>query len=265
MALSMVGVTPSAKSGTGPRTQPGPETMRGHADGVARPGRMEGARRRPTGWAFVLLLLAITAPTQPLSASESDLLPALRAGGRVLVFTATEAPDRTAAASRSSSSDCRAPRNLSHSAQQSAKALGDGFRNQEIDFDQVVSSPDCRSRHTAFLAIGADWVRYDERLAPDCDRRAPGFERALHNWLQSEPEAGRNHLLFVQSCALRNHATIGALPCVQGLRPGDAVVFHGTRALGCLGHGHWQAWAARPHWSERLDPDSSFPFRRPGP
>lgn len=200
----------------------------------------------------------------PTTADTGKLLEQLRAGGLVLVFAAAEAPAPDEPNPPASASDCRAPRSLSPAGQGLAKALGDGFRNRELDFETVLSSPDCRSRHTAFLAIGADWVGYREGLASDCASANPAaFEAALTELMAAVP-AGRNRLVFAQACALRGLDRWQQNACPRSLQPGDALVMQPSgsgRLLGCLDRRYWVDSAARPHWSRRLEDLPPFPFR----
>lgn len=180
-----------------------------------------------------------------VAGSSAPPLDALRAGGLVIVFrhaaTDQSRPDREPV----DLDDCATQRNLSHTGQADARAIGTAFRDLGIPVGTVWTSPYCRARDTANLAFGrAEVVPGLERLYPQRDEAADRHTSDLIR--QHAPAAGQPHLVI---------AAHGVYPSVLSppvtLAEGEAAVYtvadDRVRLLGRVPPRHWTTLTALPN------------------
>jgi phosphohistidine phosphatase SixA len=108
--------------------------------------------------ALLCLLCALSATLWLRPALAQDTAPAwslLRQPGYVVFMRHSEAPGY-ADPPNYNLEDCSTQRNLVDSGRAHARRTGDAFRRNGITFQRVLTSPWCRCKETALLAMGKD-------------------------------------------------------------------------------------------------------------
>jgi len=107
---------------------------------------------------LLCLLCALSLASWPLPAAAQDTAPAwslLRQPGHVAFMRHSEAPGY-ADPPGYKLDDCSTQRNLVDSGRAHARRTGGAFRRNGIVFQRVLTSPWCRCKETALLAIGRE-------------------------------------------------------------------------------------------------------------
>jgi phosphohistidine phosphatase SixA len=115
-------------------------------------------RRTWANFCITYLLCALSIAAWPRPAAAQDAAPAwslLRQPGHVVFMRHSEAPGY-ADPPGYKLEDCSTQRNLVDSGRAHARRTGEAFRRNGIVFQRVLTSPWCRCKETALLAIGQD-------------------------------------------------------------------------------------------------------------
>jgi broad specificity phosphatase PhoE len=108
--------------------------------------------------ATLLIVLALTAAGLATSAAAQDEAAAwalLKQPGHVVFMRHSEAPGY-ADPPGFTLEDCATQRNLVDSGREHARRTGDALRRNGVTFARVLTSPWCRCKETALLAVGRD-------------------------------------------------------------------------------------------------------------
>ena len=108
--------------------------------------------------ALLCLWCALSIASWPQPAAGQDTAPAwslLRRPGHVVFMRHSEAPGY-ADPPGYTLEDCSTQRNLVDSGRAHARRTGEAFRRNDIVFQRVLTSPWCRCKETALLAMGRD-------------------------------------------------------------------------------------------------------------
>lgn len=203
-------------------------------------------------WAVAGLVSAQTPP--------NELVNALRHGGLVVIVEHTSAtldqphwPEPQQAANP----DCRQQAQLSPDGRRQAGWIGRALRALKVPIGRVLASPHCRSRHTAFLAFGADRVRYSPLLASGCPNQAEDAI-AVNDLLAEPPVPGTNTILITHRCALQHMAAQALARCGMPPEPGGALVIepqaNNWQPLGCISLAQWRQWSKLPYPARPVKP-----------
>lgn len=146
---------------------------------------------------IALLLLLLALPVQATDLSGSDLLAALRQGGKVLVMRHALSPREAPA--MPSADNVKGERELDENGKRTATAMGEALRTLKIPVGQVLSSPTYRAQQTAH-ALGFAKPVLEEALgdgglgmAADTEGKRSAF---LRDQVKMAPPAGSNTLLI---------------------------------------------------------------------
>jgi phosphohistidine phosphatase SixA len=104
-------------------------------------------------------LVALAAfPSTPLAQSAADTWALLRQPGHVVFMRHSDAPGSGGYGDPPGYrlDDCTTQRNLSDDGRAHARRTGEAFRKHGVVFDRVLTSPWCRCKETAQLAIGRE-------------------------------------------------------------------------------------------------------------
>ena len=116
------------------------------------------------------LLICIHVPSSIAGASVAELIEALQAGNKI-VYLRHAATDHSARdMQRNDLQDCSKQRNLSALGRQQAAHIGAAIRALDIPVGDVISSPYCRCKDTAQLALGRFTVNPDLQFSISKDR-----------------------------------------------------------------------------------------------
>jgi phosphohistidine phosphatase SixA len=129
-------------------------------------------------------------------ASPEELVAAMKEGGKVIFLrhAATNADE----IDTGELGNRPGQRNLSSDGIEQAKALGDAFRETEISFSRILTSPVFRARDTAELAFGAENIEITMELVAD-DYAGPQLQfmiESTRRLLGTTPLANTNILLI---------------------------------------------------------------------
>jgi broad specificity phosphatase PhoE len=104
--------------------------------------------------AAVRLLACAMLIVAPCASAAQDVWKLLESGGRVVLIRHAITTPGAGDPPGMRLEDCSTQRNLSDEGRRHARAIGEAFRSRRIDIDRVLSSPWCRCKETAQLAIG---------------------------------------------------------------------------------------------------------------
>ena len=211
---------------------------------------------------FRLAAVAIVAATFASASAQSagpkspaDIFADLRGGGHVILWRHAQTGVRgdmirNASATSDLFADCEWQRVLDDAGKADATAVGQAARAMGIPIARVLTSPYCRTRHSAWLAFGADRARGSDNLQTACFAAADAV-RARREWLREKllsPPALGNLALVTHSCNIKSVARETLAWC--GMRPtdfrqGDAIVFrpdggNELNPVGCLRVNDWK-------------------------
>lgn len=112
----------------------------------------------------IVIALAILAWPLPSAIAQDDPWSLLRQPGHVVFMRHSDAPGSGGYGDPPGFQleNCATQRNLSEEGRAHARRTGEAFRKQGVAFDRVLTSPWCRCRETALLAMG----RQAEPFAP---------------------------------------------------------------------------------------------------
>jgi phosphohistidine phosphatase SixA len=118
------------------------------------------ARSRPHARRALALLAAALVALAALPSvlhAQTDAWALLRQPGAVVFMRHSDAPGSGGYGDPPGYrlDDCATQRNLSEEGRAHAKRTGEAFRKQGVAFDRVLTSPWCRCKETALLAIGS--------------------------------------------------------------------------------------------------------------
>lgn len=148
-----------------------------------------------------LTIVGVAAPAPRQQPDSPGLLPALRAGGYVLLFRHALTDQSQADTDRRTLENCQTQRNLSDAGRAQAVTLGQGIRAQGIPLGRILASPYCRTLETARLAFG-DAEPSPDLTSEDPDEGAEGRARmtaALKGLLGMVPDPGTNTVLVTHN------------------------------------------------------------------
>jgi len=113
---------------------------------------------RTTLLAAVALVALAVSPTVPLAQSGAESWALLRQPGHVAFMRHSDAPGSGGYGDPPGYrlDDCATQRNLSDEGRAHARRTGEAFRKQGVVFDRVLTSPWCRCKETARLAMGKE-------------------------------------------------------------------------------------------------------------
>jgi phosphohistidine phosphatase SixA len=108
---------------------------------------------------MVLALLAVSASEAP---AQGDAWALLKQPGLVVLMRHSEASEHGGYGDPPGFrlDDCATQRNLSEEGRAHARRTGEAFRQHGVSFDRVLTSPWCRCKETAQLAMGKDAELY---------------------------------------------------------------------------------------------------------
>ena len=111
---------------------------------------------------LLLAALLATASISPALA-QSDAWALLKQPGHVVFMRHSDAPGSGGYGDPPGYrlDDCATQRNLSDEGRAHARRTGEAFKKHGVAFDRVLSSPWCRCKETALLALGKDAEIYD--------------------------------------------------------------------------------------------------------
>ena len=106
--------------------------------------------------AIVLIVIAVVAPAT--ACAQPDAWALLRQPGHVAFMRHSDAPGSGGYGDPPGFrlEDCATQRNLSDEGRAHARRTGEAFRTRAIAFDRVLTSPWCRCKETALLAMGKE-------------------------------------------------------------------------------------------------------------
>ena len=165
--------------------------------------------------------LVLVAGWQAVWAAE-DAWALLRMPGHVAFMRHSEAPGGIGDPPGFRLDECATQRNLSEDGRAHARRTGEAFRKHGVAFDRVLTSPWCRCRETALLAMGRE-AEPMEALSNLVGRQqhAPGQVEALKAYLARHD--GSTRALFVTHGIVINALT-GISPASGEMvivRPGE--------------------------------------------
>jgi phosphohistidine phosphatase SixA len=107
-------------------------------------------------FAAAALIALLAAPT--ISTAQTDAWALLRQPGHVAFMRHSDAPGFGGYGDPPGFKleDCATQRNLSEEGRAHARRTGEAFRKHGVGFDRVLSSPWCRCKETALLAMGRE-------------------------------------------------------------------------------------------------------------
>jgi phosphohistidine phosphatase SixA len=107
-------------------------------------------------FAAAALIAVLAAPT--ISTAQTDAWALLRQPGHVAFMRHSDAPGFGGYGDPPGFKleDCATQRNLSEEGRAHARRTGEAFRKHGVAFDRVLSSPWCRCKETALLAMGRE-------------------------------------------------------------------------------------------------------------
>jgi phosphohistidine phosphatase SixA len=115
---------------------------------------------RPVGARFLLLALLLTyaIAASPPANAQADAWALLKQPGHVVFMRHSDAPGSGGYGDPPGFKleDCATQRNLSDEGRAHARRTGEAFRKHGIVFDRVLTSPWCRCKETAQLAMGKE-------------------------------------------------------------------------------------------------------------
>jgi phosphohistidine phosphatase SixA len=119
---------------------------------------LTGARRRFSRLIFAAAALIAALATATISFAQTDPWTTLRQPGHVAFMRHSDAPGFGGYGDPPGFKleDCATQRNLSDEGRAHARRTGEAFRKHGVTFDRVLSSPWCRCKETALLALGRE-------------------------------------------------------------------------------------------------------------
>ena len=117
---------------------------------------MTAARPRTSRLLFAAAALIALLAAPPISTAQTDAWALLRQPGHVAFMRHSDAPGFGGYGDPPGFKleDCATQRNLSEEGRAHARRTGEAFRKHGVVFDRVLSSPWCRCKDTALLAMG---------------------------------------------------------------------------------------------------------------
>jgi phosphohistidine phosphatase SixA len=144
------------------------------------------------------LVIAVLAPNSHTLRAQPDTWQLLRQPGHVVFMRHSDAPGSGGFGDPAGFrlEDCATQRNLSEEGRAHARRTGEAFRKNGIVFDRVLTSPWCRCKETALLAIGQEAQVFEplSNLVGRGEHRASQV-KALTAYLAGLD--GRTRVLFV--------------------------------------------------------------------
>lgn len=148
--------------------------------------------------------------------SGDDFWAALQEGGKVVLIRHAQI-DREFGDAFLLDSSCFSERNLNEDGKAQAKKIGEEFRAHDIQVDQVLASPHCRTRDTARLAFGEFEVMPELRLIRALPEEKAKANLQVTRQLISQFKGDGNLILVT------HRPNIGEL-IYQRLQPGEMAV-----------------------------------------
>jgi phosphohistidine phosphatase SixA len=149
---------------------------------TVRPPR--SALGRPVVLGVLFLWMAVA--TSSFARAQADAWELLRQPGIAVFMRHSEAPGSGGFGDPTGFrlEDCATQRNLSEEGRAHARRTGDAYRNHAVVFDRVLTSPWCRCKETAALALGKDAEIFEplSNLVGRSENREPQV-RALKAYL----------------------------------------------------------------------------------
>jgi phosphohistidine phosphatase SixA len=149
---------------------------------------------------------------------KRNLLQALQQGGYVIYIRHAQTEKDYADQLTAEMGNCATQRMLSEKGWQQAKAIGQGFRQNNIPFDQVFSSQYCRAWQTADLAFGK-YVKNGDLNFPKAEDYTPAqvaqMKALLVPLLSQMPGPGTNTVIVGHDDLFE--AATGIYPDPQGM------------------------------------------------
>jgi len=133
-------------------------------------------------------------------------------------------------------------------------AIGRALPALAIPVATVLTSPYCRTRHTAFLIFSHDYARQVDSLSSACHGDA-AFRNAqvtaLERLITEMPRRNSNTALITHRCNIEAVAAVNIKTCTKPFGPADALVFKPdgagrTEFSGCIPSSFWLAYAHLP-------------------
>jgi broad specificity phosphatase PhoE len=123
---------------------------------------MRTASIRHPSLSLAILATAALAALSPTAAAQNDAWPLLRQPGHVVFMRHSDAPGSGGYGDPPGFrlDDCATQRNLSEEGRAHARRTGEAFRSRGVVFDRVLTSPWCRCKETALLALGREAEPY---------------------------------------------------------------------------------------------------------
>ncbi|MBR8827407.1 MAG: histidine phosphatase family protein [Gomphosphaeria aponina SAG 52.96 = DSM 107014] len=172
----------------------------------------------------ILLLAETLSPGEQANAdfqdklSGAELLAALQQGGYVIYFRHAQTEKDYADQVSAVVGDCSTQRMLSETGWQQAKAIGAGFRDNNIPVGQVISSQYCRAWQTADLAFGK-YEKNGDLNFPPAEEYTPEqvaqMKALLTPMLIAVPASGTNTVIVGHDDLFE--AATGIYPDPQGM------------------------------------------------
>jgi phosphohistidine phosphatase SixA len=119
---------------------------------------LTAARPRTSRLLFAAAALIAILAAPPISTAQTDAWALLRQPGHVAFMRHSDAPGFGGYGDPPGFTleDCATQRNLSEEGRAHARRTGEAFRKHGVVFDRVLSSPWCRCKETALLAMGRE-------------------------------------------------------------------------------------------------------------
>lgn len=164
------------------------------------------------------LPIVIAAPLTAARAemTSTDLVKALRAGGYTVYMRHTKTQKGQEDVDHKNLANCATQRNLSEAGREQARVIGKIWKDLNIKFSDVQSSPYCRAKETAKIALGdtklLGALRYMSHI-PDAER--PAAIETIKAKLGAAPPKGTNTILISHTENLKR--TTNIWPKVSGV------------------------------------------------
>ena len=166
------------------------------------------------------LLICVYVPSSLAGPSVAELVEALQAGGKIVYLRHAATDHSSKDVDRKDLQDCSKQRNLSAIGRQQAEDIGAAIKALKIPVGDVISSPYCRCKDTAQLALGKFTVNPDLQfsISKDRDESRRLGERLRQMMLEADSAMG-NAFFVGHTSNLRDG--LGVWPKPEGV----AVIF----------------------------------------
>jgi len=189
-----------------------------------------------------LLLLIVSLNTvQANDFSADELVKMMQQGGYVIYMRHAMTDHSQKDVDRKNLENCGTQRNLSERGKQQALAIAAAFKANNIPVGEVLSSPWCRAKDTAYLAFGRAAIVDELGFSISKNREEiMHLSKVLNKLLAQQPGSGINTFLVSHTSNLKEAATVWPKPeAVMVVFKPDQKEASGYKYIGMIKPDYW--------------------------